>query len=91
MTRVNLPPGCYGFRTESGATPAVRPGSHVDVDDRTARALSKSQYVEKGMLSVAQPTTIGTRKGRRCVPCGGRVWQAWSLECPKCGAATEPE
>jgi hypothetical protein len=88
--RVNLPPGCGGFTAADGRYDA-RPGTHVTVSDEHAARLRKSAHTSVGMISVGGGIVIGTKKGRRCDPCGGRVWQAWSLSCPRCGAPTEPE
>jgi hypothetical protein len=91
-TRVNLPPGCSGFQV-GGTHYEDRPGGHVDVADHDAPAVNRMLgNGDAGLLSAKGRHYIGTKKGRRCTGCG-RLWNVWSLTCPRevCGAPTEPE
>jgi hypothetical protein len=91
MTRINLPPGCYGVNIGPFKTPKVKPGSSIDIDNpRVLKMIDKSSNSELGILSSRELVTIRTRNGMRCVPCN-RLWQVWSKQCPKCGTDTEPE
>jgi hypothetical protein len=91
MTRVNLPPGCYGIEVAGYKSRRVKPGSHLDIDNpRVARLIGKSSNTELGIISNKELVGIGTKAGRWCKPCK-RLWQAWSETCPKCGLETEPE
>ena len=88
-TRAHLPPGCGGFTCADGTRYDTRPGGTVTLDDRHAKALAASQYAGTGFIR-AESFTIGTREGRWCRPCR-RLWQAWSVVCPRCGHTTVPE
>jgi hypothetical protein len=99
VTRVNLPPtgradgkrtGCYGLEFGNGEKVTGRPGGSVDVDDRQAAAIRTSQAGKLGVISSSMPTCIGTKGGRRCEPCG-RLWNVWSVVCPRCGRDTVAE
>jgi hypothetical protein len=89
--KIQLPPGCGGFTSADGSRYDAKPGTSVEVSDEHAARLRQSAHTSIGMITVDPGTVIGTRKGRVCVPCGGRRWQVWSLDCPKCGSPTEPE
>jgi hypothetical protein len=90
--KIQLPPGCIGFTSADGTkSPEVRQGTSVTISDEHASRLRKSAHASIGMITVDPGTVIGTKGGRVCVPCGGRRWQAWSLECPRCGSPTVPE
>jgi hypothetical protein len=84
--RVELPPGCGGFRCADGTVYRAKPGSAVTLEDNHATALRNSQHHSIGL--VTPPSfQLGTKEGRWCVECN-RLWQAWSHTCPKCGAFT---
>ena len=89
--KIQLPPGCGGFTSADGSRYDAKPGTSVEVSDEHAARLRKSAHTAVGMITVDPGTVIGTKRGRVCVPCGGRRWQAWSALCPRCGAATDPE
>lgn len=85
---VELPPGCKGLDCLDGTRyTAAQPGGRIQVEDRHAEAINTGQYGEHGLMSAKGLMFLGTKKGRECAPCK-RVWQAWSLLCPKCGGET---
>lgn len=89
--KVQLPPGCAGLDCKDGTKyTASRPGGSVSVDDRHASAINRGQYGEQGLISATGAVSFGTKRGRTCAPCR-RVWNAWSEQCPRCGAPTEEE
>ncbi len=90
--RAELPPGCSSLHMEDGTTyNAGRPGGHVDVAEHHARAINRmGGNGTAGLVSAKGWHYLGTKKGRWCAACR-RVWNAWSADCPRCGAATEPE
>ena len=90
MVKINLPPGCGGFTSADGSRYDAKPGTSVDVSDVHAARLRKSAHTAVGMITVDPGTVIGTKGGRVCAPCR-RTWQVWSLDCPRCGAATRAE
>ena len=87
--RVNLPPGCSGFTTADGTTYAGKPGGYVNVAERHARDIARNPELggNAGLVSLSTALSIGTKKGQYCPDCG-RMWQAWSATCPKCGQDT---
>lgn len=86
--KVNLPPGCYGFEAKDGTKyTAGRPGGHVNVEDRHARAINQGQYGQQDFISAKGSQSFGTKTGKLCEPCG-RLWNAWNSVCPKCGHDT---
>ena len=85
--RVQLPPGCAGFRCADGSVYSAKAGTSVVLEDRHAKALSSSQHQSIGLVKAGESFALGTKKGRYCSGCA-RIWQAWSLECPKCGEET---
>jgi hypothetical protein len=86
--KVNLPPGCYGFEAKDGTKyTAKRPGGHVDVDDRHARAINQGQYGQSDFISAKGAQSFGTKTGQLCESCG-RVWNAWNSHCQKCDVPT---
>jgi hypothetical protein len=87
-TKVNLPPGCYGFDAKDGTRyNANRPGGHVTVDDRHARAINQGQYGQQDFISAKGAQSFGTKAGQLCESCG-RTWNAWNSVCPKCDIPT---
>jgi hypothetical protein len=88
--RVQLPPGCAGFTCADGSRYSAEAGTSVVLEDHHARSLSKSQHSEIGLVKASEGFSLGTKRGRRCVSCA-RLWQAWSLECPRCGSPTSEE
>lgn len=87
MTRVQLPPGCYGIETPSGKKYSARPGRTLDVPDHVADRIGKSTAGASGVLRGGELLGLGTKRGRFCEPCR-RWWQAWSAQCPRCGEPT---
>ena len=93
MPRVNLPPGCMGFKASDGTRYMAKPGTHVNVEDRHMAALQSQDYVSAGLVAGAEKFIIDSRKapeGRWCRPCI-RSYHAWTKVCPKCGGVTVPE
>jgi hypothetical protein len=90
--RVNLPPGCSGFTCSDGTKYSGKPGGHVNVAERHARDIAHNPQLggNGGLVSLSTALTIGTKKGRWCMNCG-RLWQAWSYMCPRCGEETVPD
>ncbi len=87
--RVTLPPGCAGFTTADGRTLKAKAGTSIVLDDRDAAVLKRSEHASIGLVT-SQSFRLGTRDGRWCEECR-RLWQGWSLQCPKCDALTVPE
>lgn len=86
--KVSLPPGCSGFTTADGGTiKADKPGGSVELTDRQASALNKSQYAEQDFIKAGAGWSFGTHRGMFCAPCA-REWNAWNDVCPKCGGKT---
>jgi hypothetical protein len=95
MPRVFLPPGCGGFADGDRKYLAERgPGSYVNIEDGSPqlKKLQAQDYASAGLVDAGPEKFFSTRKddGRWCKPCK-RVWQRWSLTCPKCGRDTIPE
>ena len=90
MTKVTLPPGCYGVDTADGSRYTAGPGGHIDVSDRHAAAIGKSQLGQAGLLSGSPAYQLGTKGGKRCPRCRFLA-QRWADVCPRCGTATEVE
>lgn len=89
--KVQLPPGCSGFDCKDGTKyTAARPGGSVTVEDRHAHAINTGQFGQQGLVSAKGAQSFGTKRGRRCTPCK-RLWNAWSAQCPRCGAPTTEE
>lgn len=87
--RVQLPPGCGGFRCADGTVYKAKPGTSVVLDDRHATALKSSQHQAIGLVRAGETFGFaGTGKpGRWCADCH-REWFPWSVQCPACGAET---
>jgi hypothetical protein len=86
MTKVTLPDGCSGLEFADGTKVNGRAGT-AEVSDDHARQIDKSWYRSAGVMRSGQQFSFGTRVGARCAPCN-RTWNAWSVYCPRCGAAT---
>jgi hypothetical protein len=85
-TRVTVPPGCRGLDSRDGTKyKATRSGTVTIDDDRHVSELKRSGGL---MLSSQETWSFGTKTGRWCASCG-RMWNAWSVTCPKCGRDTE--
>lgn len=90
MTKVNLPPGCYGFECSDGTKYTARkPGGAVDVLDHHASDINKGQFGQQDFISATGSLAFGTKRGKECLACH-RVWNLWNHTCPKCDAVTVP-
>jgi hypothetical protein len=78
-----------GLDMADGTKYTAKPGDYVNVSEGHARAIRKSWYGRSGVMN-GQRLSFGTRRGRWCAACR-RLWNAWNIECPKCGAATTEE
>jgi hypothetical protein len=88
VTTVRLPNGNTGLDFQDGATyTADRPGGTVDLEPRHARAIGKGWYGQSGTMRSGPQFAFGTKEGRWCHPCG-RLWNSWSVLCPRCGEVT---
>jgi hypothetical protein len=99
MPRIQLPSGCAGFADGNRKFMAENgPGSFVNIDDtdpagrRALKQLAGQDYAQAGLVDAGPEKFFTARKddGRWCRPCR-RVWQRWSVTCPKCGGDTVPE
>lgn len=93
MTRVNLPPGCMGFKASDGTRYVAKPGTHVDVAEHHMPALQSQDYASAGLVDAGPEKQFiqDTKKqGRWCRACN-RLWNAWNLTCSKCYGETIPE
>lgn len=90
MTRVQLPPGCYGIEGANGKKYSAKPGGTLDVPQHVADRISKSTAGASGVLRGGELLSLGTKRGRLCRDCR-RMWQAWSTTCPRCGEPTEAD
>lgn len=87
---VELPPGCSGLNAKDGTRyTAARPGGRIQVDERHADAIRKSEYGEHGLIDARGLAFLGTKQGRECPQCRWR-WQNWTHVCPRCEVATVP-
>lgn len=73
-----------------GSVFSASPSGVISVPDEYSGELAASNAVRNGILRVGRTFNIGTRNGRRCVPCK-RTWQSWSEVCPRCEQPTVPE
>lgn len=93
MPRVNLPPGCMGFKAKDGTRYVAKPGTHVEVAEKHMAALKSQDYASAGLVDVHETRFIvedSKKQGRWCKSCN-RLWNAWNYDCGKCGEATVPE
>jgi hypothetical protein len=94
LPRVQLPPGCGGFKDGNRRIIAERgPGSFVNLDDGDPqlKKLRNQDYASAGLVD-AGPEKFYTRKapdGRWCQVCM-KLWHGWRTEC-FCGQPTVPE
>ncbi len=88
-TRVHLPPGCSGITCADGTRYSGKKGGFVEVADRHVKAIRNQQGTAAQILTATGAVNIGTKTGRWCKNCQpARLWQAWSLQCPRCGCKT---
>lgn len=95
-SQVNLPPGCKSLQMEDGTRYlASRAGGKVTVADDHAAAIDRIPGNGTAGLVTGQFREFGTGgggNGRWCFSCQpARLWNPWSMLCPRCGEATEPE
>lgn len=92
MPYVQLPPGCSSLRFEDGSrAKAARPGGRVFLNEAQANTVDRMDgNGTAGLVTGNTGTHVGTKRGRWCERCR-RLWNAWSLACPKCGDDTTPE
>lgn len=62
----------------------------VSIPDEYMPELATSTAVTSGILRTGQSFRLGTKVGKVCPQCS-RIWQAWTLVCPKCNVETESE
>ena len=87
--KVQLPPGCEGLTMQDGSVYSGRPGGSVTVSDDHARWIHGG---DGALVQASNRVFAGTRNGRWCTACQPpRLWNAWSVSCPRCNAPTEPE
>jgi len=94
MPYVNLPPGCSGLSFEDGSrAKAARPGGRVFLTEAQANTVDgMGGNGTAGLVTGNTGTHVGTKTGRWCMECTPpRLWNAWSKQCPRCGADTQPE
>lgn len=92
MPRVKLPPGCNGLTSRiDGTTYTGKPGTAISIADHHAAemGISKRTGSDNGLLSLKEGWSFGTKAGRWCAACR-RLWNSWSVTCPRCGEATAP-
>jgi hypothetical protein len=89
--KVQLPPGCGGVTVDDGTRyNASKSGGVVEVSDKHGREISRNNQYNGNIAGILNPNpglVVGTKRGQRCVNCR-RVWQAWSVTCPRCGLET---
>ena len=92
MPRVNLPPGCMGFKASDGTRYMAKAGTFVNVDDKHMPALQAQDYATAGLVDAGPEKLFSRRKGdgRWCGTCR-RLWNRWNLVCPRCDGETIPE
>jgi Zn finger protein HypA/HybF involved in hydrogenase expression len=94
MTRVNLPPGCMGFKAQDGTRYMAKPGTFVDVADHHMAALKNNDYAVAGLVDAGAEKHFikGGPQGRWCPWCpNNTIWHSWTKKCPACGMETVPE
>jgi hypothetical protein len=96
MPYVNAPPGLRQLKMYDGTViPVDRATGRMDVSNPDhARAIDSMTGNGTAGLLTAGFRVFGSspRAGRWCKSCKpARLWNAWNLECPRCGAATEQE
>jgi hypothetical protein len=91
MPRVNLPPGCMGFKAADGTRYTAKAGTFVNVEDRHMGALRSQDYASAGLVTAEEKFFAVTKDdGRWCAACR-RLWNRWNLTCSRCGTETVPE
>jgi hypothetical protein len=92
MIRTELPPGCFSLAMEDGTRyKARKAGGHVEVSEDHARAINRLKgNGDAGLVTAKNAHFVGTRNGRWCEACR-RLWNVWSVACPRCNAPTETE
>jgi hypothetical protein len=94
MVKVNLPPGCVGFKADDGTRYMAKPGTHVDVAEHHMAALKNQDYASAGLVDAGAEKIVvhGGPEGRWCPECPcNTIYHSWTKSCPRCGAETVPE
>lgn len=94
MPRVNLPPGCMGFKADDGTRYVAKPGTFVNVDERHMGALQNQNYAQGGLVDAGAEKLFvkGGPQGTWCPECScNTIYHSWTKSCPRCGAGTVPE
>lgn len=92
MPRVALPEGCFGLEMADGTKYNADRNGRVQVADRHASAIKSGFYGAAGVMTVSEPTVLGTKRHRTCFNCSpSRRWNIWTTDCPRCGASTSTE
>ena len=94
MPRVNLPPGCIGFKADDGTRYLAKPGTHVEVADHHMKALEKNDYAQAGLVDAGAEKHFirGGPEGRWCPNCpNNTIFHSWTKTCPSCYGETVPE
>jgi hypothetical protein len=91
VTTMIVPSGCTGLDLADGTRYHAGRDGRVQVADRHVPAVRR-QYGTVGLISVAEPHRLATKRTRWCAcAAGGRAWNVWTTVCPRCGAATTEE
>ena len=94
MPRVNLPPGCMGFKAADGTRYVAKPGTHVEVDERHMPALKNQDYASAGLVDAGAEKHFIREgpEGRWCPNCpNNTIFHSWTKICPSCEGETVPE
>jgi predicted RNA-binding Zn-ribbon protein involved in translation (DUF1610 family) len=94
MVRVNLPPGCLGFKADDGTRYVAKPGTFVDVADHHMKALKQNNYAQAGLVDAGAEKFFVKKgpEGKWCGNCSSNtIYHSWTRICPLCGGETIPE
>lgn len=92
--RVNLPPGCMGFKADDGTRYTAKPGTFVNVEERHMAALKNNNYAIAGLVDAGAEKHFvrSGPEGTWCPDCpSNTIHHSWTKSCPACGAQTVPE
>src|ERR1700722_9284490 len=94
MPKINLPPGCNGFADGDKKYLSAKPSGSLYLDDvkdaNALRKLKNQDYASAGLVDAGPEKQFikdPRKQGRWCKQCN-RLWQAWTLQCNKCGVDT---
>lgn len=85
MPVVELPEGARTIAQDGSNRYTGRRGDKVRVTPGQAAALERFRHTGP---THGERYALGTKAGRWCGTCL-RLWNAWSMLCPRCGEATE--